>query len=83
MGMTEIQWKFYLSEWHRYKRQTGIADVVLRDELWNTMDQELRQLAFSEGSEDTLVTEELTLGRINSLAVTVLHPSVHAHCCTP
>ena len=41
------------------------------------MDQELRQLAFSEGSEDTLVTEELTLGRIKSLAVTVLHPSEH------
>ena len=77
LGMTELNWRFYLSEWNRYTRQTGIADQVLRDELWNTMDTELRQLAFSEGSEDSLNTEELMLARIKSLAVTVLHPSVH------
>ena len=77
MGMTEIQWRFYLSECKRYKRQTGISEQTLRDELWNTMDAELRQLAFSEGTEDSLVPEDLTLARIKSLVVTILHPSLH------
>lgn len=49
LGMFELQWIFYLSEWARYVRQTGINDQVRRDELWNTMDTELRELAFSEG----------------------------------
>lgn len=34
-------------------------------------------MAFSEGSADSLVIEELPLARIKSLAVTILHPSVH------
>ena len=77
LGMTELNWRFFLSEWSRYTRQTGIKDQVLLDELWSTMDTELRQLAFSEGAEETLNTEALMLVRIKSLAVTVLHASVH------
>ena len=77
LGMTELNWRFFLSEWSRYTRQTGVKDQVMLDELWDTMDTELRQLAFSEGSEDSLNTEELMLARIKSLAVTVLHASVH------
>ena len=77
LGMTELQWRFYLSEWGRYRRQTNIEGQSLLDELWSTMDTELRQLAFSEGGEDTLATEELMLARIKSLSVTVLHSSVH------
>ena len=48
LGMSELNWRFYVSEWSRYTGQTGIADRVLLDELWNTMDTELRQLAFSD-----------------------------------
>ena len=48
-----------MSEWSRYTRQTGIADRVLLDDLWNTVDTELRQLAFSEVSEEQLTTEDL------------------------
>ena len=77
LGMTELNWRFFLSEWSRYTRQTGVKDQVMLDELWDTMDTELRQLAFSEGSEDSLNTEDLMLARIKSLAVTVLHASVH------
>ena len=77
LGISELDWRFYVSEWSRYTRQTGIAERVLLDELWNTMDTELRQLAFSEGGEDLLTTEALMLEKIKSLAVTVLHPSVH------
>ena len=49
LGMSELQWRFYISEWNRYTRQTGITGQSLRDELWNTMETELRQLAFLEG----------------------------------
>ena len=68
--MTELNWHFFLSEWSRYTRQTGVKDQVMLDELWDTMDTELRQLAFSEGSEDSLNTEDLMLARIKSLVQT-------------
>ena len=40
------------------------------------MEDDLRQLAFSEGFSAT--TEDHLLRKIKDLAVTVLHPSVHA-----
>ena len=46
--MSEETWRFFLDEWNRYKRQTGIKDQELLDELWSCMTDELRQLAFSE-----------------------------------
>ena len=33
LGISELQWRFFVSEWSRYTRQTGIHDQVLRDEL--------------------------------------------------
>ena len=74
-GMSETDWNFFIHEWRRYTRQTGVTDVVLRDELWSCMETELRQLAFSEGF--TANTEDELLKQIKSLAVTILHPSVH------
>ena len=74
-GMNESDWNFFLHEWGRYSRQTGIKEAVLRDELWSCMETELRQLAFSEGFRAT--TENDLLQQIKNLAVTVLHPSVH------
>ena len=75
--MIELQWRFYISEGERYERQIGVEGQARLDELWSTMDTELRQLAFNEGSEETLTSKELMLARIKSLAVTVLHSSVH------
>ena len=74
-GMSETNWSFFLSEWGRYTRQTGITDAVLRDELWSCMEPELRELAFHQGFVANTEAELLT--RIKDLAVTVLHPSVH------
>ena len=48
-GMSESEWSFFLHEWARYTRLTGIRDEILRDELWSCMEDNLRQLAFSEG----------------------------------
>ena len=69
--MNESEWNFFLHEWGRYSRQTGIKDDVLRDELWSCMETELRQLAFSEGF--SAITENDLLQQIKNLAVTVLH----------
>ena len=74
-GMSETDWNFFLHEWGRYTRQTGIQDVTLRDELWSCMESDLRQLAFSEGYQ--AATEAELLKQIKELSVTVLHPSVH------
>ena len=74
-AMSETSWNFFLHEWKRYTRQTGIKDATLIDELWSCMDNELRELAFNEGFEAN--DEDSLLTHIKSLAVTVLHPSVH------
>ena len=75
--MSEETWRFFLDEWNRYKRQTGIKDQELLDELWSCMTDELRQLAFSEGGTSSLNTEDSMTKRIKSLAVITLHSSVH------
>ena len=74
-GMSESEWSFFLHEWARYTRLTGIKDEVLRDELWSCMEESLRQLAFSEGF--VAKTETELISKIKDLAVTTLHPSVH------
>ena len=74
-GMSETEWNFFMHEWGRYTRQTGISDAILRDELWSCMEADLRQLAFSEGFVAN--TEDEILHKIKDLAVTVLHPSSH------
>ena len=75
--MSEEAWRYFVNEWERYKRQTGIKDQELLDELWCCMNDNLRQLAFSEGGTKDLTNEDLMLTRIKSLAVVSLHPSVH------
>ena len=75
--MSEESWRFFLDEWSRYKRQTGIRDQELLDELWTCMTDDLRQLAFAEGGTANLTTEDLMTAKIKSLAVVSLHTSVH------
>ena len=62
--MSKTSWNFFLHEWKRYTRQTGIKDATLIDELWSCMDAELRELAFNEGFE--AVNEESLLANIKS-----------------
>ena len=75
--MTEEQWRFFVDEWNRYKRQTKVKDQELLDELWSCMVEELRQLAFAEGGSTNLLTEDTMTKKIKSLAVVSLHSSVH------
>ena len=75
LGMNESDWDFFLHEWERYSRQTGLIGQSLCDELWSCMESELRQLAFNEGTKND--DPEQLLQRMKCLAVTTLHPSVH------
>ena len=75
--MSEESWRFFLDEWSRYKRQTGIKGQELLDELWGCQVEELRQLGFAEGGAASLITEDAMVKKIKSLAVISLHSSVH------
>ena len=75
--MTEENWRFFLDEWARYKRQTGVTGQSQLDELWSCMSEDLRQLAFAEGGSEQLHSETDMLQRIKKLAVVTLHSSVH------
>jgi len=67
--MTQDDYSFFVSEWERYKRATGITEQVILDELWNTMPLHLKQQAFKLGKSKDLKTEELLLARIHQLVV--------------
>ena len=75
--MSEHDFRFFESEWGRYKRAAGITGQTLVDELWSCMSSDLKKLAFDQGDVDSLNTEKLMLQRIKSLAVAVLHTAVH------
>ena len=77
LDMTEHEFKFYQSEWSLYTRATKISGQNLVDELWTTMSPDLKKLAFDQGDVETLITEELMMARIKSLAVSVLHAAIH------
>ena len=74
-GMSEAEWEFFIHRWDRYKRQTNLSGQGLLDELWATLDLELERLAFHDNLQASTATE--LLGAIKTLAVTVLHPSLH------
>ena len=69
-GKSESEWNFFLHEWGRYTRHTGISDAVVRDELWSCTKSNPGQLAFSEGF--FVMTKAELLLKIKDLAVTVL-----------
>ena len=54
LGLNESDWEFFVHEWERYTRQTGLTGTVLVDELWSCMETELRQSAFNERSICTI-----------------------------
>ena len=74
-GMSEAEWEFFIHRWERYRRQTNLSGQGLLDELWATLDIELERLAFLYNLQTSTATE--LLASIKSLAVTVLHPSLH------
>ena len=76
--MTEHDFRFFESEWGLYKRATGVKNQALVDELWSCMSNPLKKLAFDQGDIENLLTEELMMTRIKSLAVAVLPSTLSA-----
>ena len=77
LGTTESEWNFFIAEFDRYKRTTGITGQTVLDELWHCQTKQLRVLVQSDTDVATLDTEEKLRDKLKSLAVTTLHSSVH------
>merc|ERR1711873_129508 len=75
--MSEHDFKFFENEWTLYKRATNLTGQTLIDELYSTMSDDLRKLAFDQGDVAAITTEAAMIDRIKSLAVSVLHAAVH------
>ena len=77
LGASEHEWKFFVAEFERYKRTTGISGTTVLDELWHCQAKSLRSLMQAEASITSLDTEKSLLEKIKSLAVITLHSAVH------
>ena len=77
LGTSESEWNFFIAEFDRYKRTTGITGQTILDELWHCQTKQLRILLQSDTNVTTLDTEEKLRDKLKSLAVTTLHSSVH------
>ena len=60
LGASEHEWKFFVAEFERYKRTTGISGTTVLDELWHCQAKSLRSLMQAEASITSLDTEILT-----------------------
>ena len=76
LGASEADWRFFIAEFERYKRSTGVNGTTVLDELWHCQAKPLRTLMQAEATTD-LTTEDLLLAKIKSLAVVTLHSAVH------
>ena len=76
LAATEADWRFFMDEFARYKRSTGVDGQTVLDELWHCQSKALRTLMQAEGTQE-LTTEDLLLARIKSLAVVTMHSAVH------
>ena len=75
---TEAEWRFFVSEFDRYKRTTGVVGVQsIIDELWHCMNKDLKTLMQSETLDDNLNTEVGLKEKMYKLAVVTLHSAVH------
>ena len=63
----------------KIQKGNEITGQILLDELWNTMEAELYQLAYDQGNIDTLTTEDLIMERIKDLSVVAQHAVVNGN----
>ena len=50
----------------------------LLEELWNTMSDALKKLAFNQDKKTTMTSEALMLQGIKEMTVTTFHPAIHS-----
>ena len=57
--ITEVEWSFFLSEWRRYKRSTGLAGQSIIDQLWACASHSLARSCYQSGAMATTTEKEL------------------------
>ena len=66
--ITEVEWNFFLSEWRRYKRSTGLTGQSCVDQLWACATDSLKRNCHQSGATDT-TTENQLLEVMKRLAI--------------
>ena len=57
--ITEVDWGFFLSEWSRYKRSTGLTGQNAMDQLWACASDSLKKSCHQSGAKDATSEEQL------------------------
>ena len=57
--ITEVEWSFFLSEWRRYKRSTGLAGQSIIDQLWACASENLKKNCHQSGATETTSEDDL------------------------
>ena len=57
--ITEVDWGFFLSEWDRYKRSTGVTGQNAMDQLWACAADSLKKSCHQSGATEATTEEQL------------------------
>ena len=57
--ISEVDWNFFLSEWSRYKRSTGLTGQSIMDQLWACATDKLKKSCHQSGATDSTTEEQL------------------------
>ena len=57
--ITEVDWGFFLSEWSRYKRSTGLTGQNTMDQLWACAAYSLKKSCHQSGTTEATTEEQL------------------------
>ena len=57
--ISEVDWNFFLGEWKRYKRSTGLTGQSITDQLWACASANMKKRCHQSGATDQ--TEEAEL----------------------
>ena len=57
--ITEVDWGFFLSEWSRYKRSTGLTGQNTMDQLWACAGDSLKKSFHQSGATEATTEEQL------------------------
>ena len=80
LNMPETKWQFFMHEWKRYKRSTGISGQAVVDQLIDACSEELREDIFRSMGEGMSTADEKKLcEEIQRLAVRSHSKIVNRH----
>ena len=66
--ISEVDWKFFESEWRRYKRSTGLTGQSIMDQLWACASDNVKKRCHQSGATD-LTSEDQLLEMMKKLSI--------------